>query len=224
MSRWSLGKKLSPAKKAWKSFTTRLQPKLIRLIKHSIPEAIKTTSRRLLYSLQSFFPTKLRTISNPYNSSSRRRQSTYYYNNHTFRPIYKSFAAIHIDELFPSTAEPVIFSASTTTKNTHKKSNIARFNNNNNTHADQAGTSRDKEDYKGKRMAEDDHGGKDLKRITSKSIYSVEDAWKMVVASSPQLRGVDERAEEFISNFRQDMKLQKEKSILEFQEMLIRSA
>ncbi|PON31217.1 cotton fiber protein [Parasponia andersonii] len=223
MSRWSLGKKLSPAKKAWKSFATRLQPRMIKLIKHSIPEAIKTTSRRLLYCLQSFFPTKLRTISNPFNSSSRRRQSTYYYNNHTSRPIYKSLAAIHIDELFASTAEPVVFSASTTTKNTHNKSNIVRFNNKN-MHADQAGTSGNKEDYKGKQVAEDDHGGKDLKRISSKSIYSVEDAWKVVVASSPQLRGVDERAEEFISNFRQDMKLQKEKSILEFQEMLIRSA
>lgn len=59
---------------------------------------------------------------------------------------------------------------------------------------------------------------------TSKSIYSVEDAWKVVVASSPQLRGVDERAEEFISKFRDEMKLQKEKSILEFHEMLVRSA
>lgn len=58
----------------------------------------------------------------------------------------------------------------------------------------------------------------------SKSVYSVEDAWQAVVASSPQLRVVDERAEEFIYKFRQDMKLQKERSLLEFQEMLARSA
>lgn len=57
-----------------------------------------------------------------------------------------------------------------------------------------------------------------------KSVYSVEDAWQAVVASSPQLRVVDERAEEFIYKFRQDMKLQKERSLLEFQEMLARSA
>ncbi|XP_040997153.1 uncharacterized protein LOC121243149 [Juglans microcarpa x Juglans regia] len=55
----------------------------------------------------------------------------------------------------------------------------------------------------------------------SKSIHSVEDAWEAVIASSPQLRNVDERAEEFISKFREDMKLQKERS---FQEMLERSA
>ncbi|KAG7996742.1 hypothetical protein I3843_01G176500 [Carya illinoinensis] len=55
----------------------------------------------------------------------------------------------------------------------------------------------------------------------SKSIYSVEDAWEAVIASLPQLRNVDERAEEFISKFREDMKLQKERS---FQEMLERSA
>ncbi|KAF5736749.1 hypothetical protein HS088_TW14G00902 [Tripterygium wilfordii] len=58
----------------------------------------------------------------------------------------------------------------------------------------------------------------------SRSLYSVEDAWNAVVASSPQLRGVDERAEDFISKVREDMKLQKERSHLEFQEMLKRSA
>ncbi|KAL0456985.1 UNVERIFIED_CONTAM: hypothetical protein Slati_1037700 [Sesamum latifolium] len=37
-------------------------------------------------------------------------------------------------------------------------------------------------------------------------------------------KGVDERAEEFIAKFRQDMKLEREQSILEFEEMLKRSA
>uniref|UniRef100_A0A7N2LYW4 Uncharacterized protein n=1 Tax=Quercus lobata TaxID=97700 RepID=A0A7N2LYW4_QUELO len=55
------------------------------------------------------------------------------------------------------------------------------------------------------------------------NINSVEDAWKVVVASSPHLQ-VDERAEEFISKFHEEMKLQKERSNLEFQEMLARSA
>lgn len=57
----------------------------------------------------------------------------------------------------------------------------------------------------------------------SNNINSVEDAWKVVVASSPHLQ-VDERAEEFISKFHEEMKLQKERSNLEFQEMLARSA
>lgn len=42
----------------------------------------------------------------------------------------------------------------------------------------------------------------------------VGDAWK----------GIDERAEEFISKFREDMNLQREQSIINFQEMLARSA
>lgn len=40
----------------------------------------------------------------------------------------------------------------------------------------------------------------------------------------PHFRGVDERAEEFISKFRQEMKLEREKSIIDFQEMLARSS
>ncbi|KAJ6430216.1 hypothetical protein OIU84_021592 [Salix udensis] len=44
-----------------------------------------------------------------------------------------------------------------------------------------------------------------------KSVYSIEDAWREVVARSPHLRPVDERAEEFIYKFREEIKLQKEK-------------
>lgn len=57
----------------------------------------------------------------------------------------------------------------------------------------------------------------------SSDLNTIEDAWKVVVAKSPQLH-VDEKAEEFISKFREDMRLQKERSMLEFQEMLARSS
>ncbi|KAG5554338.1 hypothetical protein RHGRI_012006 [Rhododendron griersonianum] len=43
------------------------------------------------------------------------------------------------------------------------------------------------------------------------------------VLSLPQWRGIDERAEEFISKFREDMKMQRKKSIEDFHEMLARS-
>lgn len=56
------------------------------------------------------------------------------------------------------------------------------------------------------------------------TIYSIEDAWKIVVASSPHLRPVDERAEEFIRKFRREIILEKEKSLLEFEQMLARSS
>lgn len=65
-------------------------------------------------------------------------------------------------------------------------------------------------------------GNKDLGGESS-TLNTIEDAWKLVVAKSPQLQ-VDEKAEEFISKFREDIKLQKERSLLEFQERLARSA
>ncbi|XP_057957548.1 uncharacterized protein LOC131150691 [Malania oleifera] len=73
---------------------------------------------------------------------------------------------------------------------------------------------------KGKEVGGGD--GQQKNRIGSSS--SVEEAWKAVVDSMPQLRGVDERAEEFISRFREEMMLQRQKSILDFQEMLARGA
>ncbi|KAK8684691.1 hypothetical protein V6N13_040707 [Hibiscus sabdariffa] len=57
----------------------------------------------------------------------------------------------------------------------------------------------------------------------SDGVDSIEDAWKAVVAKSPHLRGVDERADEFIYKFREERKLEKEQSDLDFQEMLARS-
>lgn len=48
--------------------------------------------------------------------------------------------------------------------------------------------------------------------------------WKEYLASMPNIKGVDERAEEFISKFRQEMQLQREQSIIDIQEMLARSA
>lgn len=62
------------------------------------------------------------------------------------------------------------------------------------------------------------------KKVGEKSSYDVDDAWKAIVARSPQLRGVDERADEFISKFRKEMKLQKDKSIIDYQDMLNRSS
>lgn len=51
---------------------------------------------------------------------------------------------------------------------------------------------------------------------------TIEDAWKAVVAKSPMMH-VDQKAEEFIYKFREDIRLQKEKSLLEFHERLARS-
>ncbi|KAL8104916.1 hypothetical protein AgCh_028908 [Apium graveolens] len=52
--------------------------------------------------------------------------------------------------------------------------------------------------------------------------FNVDEAWKKVVSSNASPLRVDERAEEFISKFRQDMEIQREQSMLDYQEMLAR--
>ncbi|OMO95433.1 hypothetical protein COLO4_15878 [Corchorus olitorius] len=66
-------------------------------------------------------------------------------------------------------------------------------------------------------------GKEKAKEEEESKMDSIEDAWKAIVARSPHLRGVDERADEFIYKFREDRKLEKEKSDLDFQEMLARN-
>lgn len=57
-----------------------------------------------------------------------------------------------------------------------------------------------------------------------KMSYCIDERWMAIVAKSPQLCSVDERAEEFIGRFKEEMKLERERSILEFQEMIRRGA
>ncbi|PRQ36584.1 hypothetical protein RchiOBHm_Chr4g0393211 [Rosa chinensis] len=192
MPGWMLAKKLGRAKKAWKSFTGKVQLKLHEL---NIPKTIKTTTKRLLNlrCLRFFVPSKLRALTKTSSTFSRNQYYNHHYQHHN-KFLHKNAATIHIDELFAQSPD------SAHTKNRHLDA--------------QAETSRGKEGLNKGNIA----------TRNSKSVYSVEDAWQAVVARSPQLRVVDERAEEFIYKFRQDMKLQKERSILEFQEMLARSA
>ncbi|CAI8601856.1 unnamed protein product [Vicia faba] len=69
------------------------------------------------------------------------------------------------------------------------------------------------------REIEEVHGDDDNK---TNEMNTIEDAWKAVVAKSPMMH-VDQKAEEFIYKFREDIRLQKEKSLLEFHERLARS-
>lgn len=186
----SLSKKLKPAKRAWKSFTSNLQSKLRSL---NMPKTLKTTTHRFINfcSLHLFIPFKKRFL-----TRTPRRRHRY---NHLYHQYYhqhqRNFAAIFIDNLY---SEPISSSAAhaKTTNHAH--------------HAAETSS-------RGKEVAANEKGNK-------QSVYSVEDAWNAIVASSPQLRCVNERADEFIYKFREDMKIQRERSLLEFQEMLARSA
>jgi hypothetical protein len=109
----------------------------------------------------------------------------------------KNFAAIHINDLYNSQTRSI--SMNSTNKKQSSSNNIQ--------HAI-GETSREVE-----KVHEENN---------SNDIDTIEDAWKAVVAKSPMMQ-VDQKAEEFISKFRQDMRLQKEKSLLEFHERLARS-
>lgn len=183
MSRLRLGKKLQPAKKAWRNFSNTLQSKDHKL---NIPKAIKTTLKRILSTLRSLC--HLITSRGHRSLATRRAYAASNYHLHGV-----NFSAISIEDLFAESPSTYVHA------------------NNNKTYA-QGKTGRGKEVI----------GNMDMTGESS-GINTIEDAWKVVVAKSPQLH-VDERADEFISKFHEDMKLQKERSLLEFQEMLARSA
>jgi hypothetical protein len=85
---------------------------------------------------------------------------------------------------------------------------VSSTNNSSNIHHAQGETSREIE-----KVHVDDNNN---------DVDTLEDAWQVVVSRSPMLQ-VDQKAEEFIYKFREDIRLQKEKSLLEFHERLARS-
>ncbi|KAK9288550.1 hypothetical protein L1049_017009 [Liquidambar formosana] len=234
MSCLSLTKKLQPAKMAWKSFTNTLQSKLHKLKKS---KAIKRTTRRLI---------ALRSVHHPIVSYKRRaldrhRFSTLPHNHHSRHnlhdqhqePPQKSAATIYVDELFEETVS-VHANHPHEPGDTNKAKEMNAANdavNKAKAKADTASmTTRRQQQQQQQPMSTvgikvfDGKVKPRKSKASEKSAFDVDDAWKAIIASSPQLRGVDERAEEFISKFHEEMKLQKEKSILDFEEMLARSA
>ncbi|ESW17847.1 hypothetical protein PHAVU_007G273600 [Phaseolus vulgaris] len=232
MSPMRLGKKLQPAKKAWNSFSNTVQYKLHKL---NIPKSFRTTLQLLLsafHSLGHVIHSKLHHSL----STTRQRATTFYHVQH------RHSTAIHIDDLFDK-ANSV---SMTTKRSAHaqgqiskgkdkeehsipkghfvgeycnqshtisKRNLISECNSNQNHHSESSG----------KRSLHDKHHNNQNQNSESSGLNTIEDAWKAVVAKSPQLH-VDQKAEEFIGKFREDMRLQKERSMLEFQEMLARSA
>ncbi|KAL2325734.1 hypothetical protein Fmac_024792 [Flemingia macrophylla] len=202
MSRTRLSKKLQPAKKAWKSVSNTFQYKFHKL---NISKAFKATLQRLLsafHSLGHLIHSRLHhhhSLMTTTTTSTRPRGTSYYHVQHK----QSSCAAIHIDDLFNKANSLSMHDA--TNKSAHAQ-------------LGQGETSQSKEKEK-------EHGIYEGENLVGESsgLNTIEDAWKAVVAKSPQLH-VDQKAEEFISKFREDMRLQKERSMLEFQEMLARSS
>ncbi|XWS13851.1 hypothetical protein CRYUN_Cryun36dG0074300 [Craigia yunnanensis] len=196
MAPLNLAKKLKPARKAWKSFTNKLKSKLHNF---HVPNSIKAATHRLLEfcSLHLFAPFKKRFLSRyTSNRPHRYKYNHLYHYQHYQSQLLENRKVINIDQLY---AEPVSMQA----KRVESQAETSRRNEVDDDKALQR---------KGKEKEEE------------KSIYSSEDAWKAIVAKSPHLRGVDERADEFIYKFHEDRKLEKKRSDLDFQEMLARSA
>ncbi|KAJ8765219.1 hypothetical protein K2173_011479 [Erythroxylum novogranatense] len=196
MSRFRLPRKLQRAKMALKRFTSSFQSKLRSF---SLSKTIKTNASRLLAycSTHLLLHFNKRSITRPPHLHHPYRN---FYQSHSNKSqLYNNFSAIYIDQLYASGSE---------TRSTHTKQLHA--------HAESSN--------RGKAVVDEKAMPSRRGEPREKSLYSIEDAWREAVAKSPQLRPVDERAEEFIHKFHQDVKLQKERSTLEFEEMLARGA
>ncbi|KAM7279652.1 hypothetical protein ACFE04_006786 [Oxalis oulophora] len=204
MSRSTLAKKLKPVKKAWKSFTNKFQSKLEKF--SGSPKAIKETTHRLLVYVNFHFMllfkrTSLTIKPYNYNRGSEYQQSYYLYQNQNQNQIHdNTIRAVYIDQLYSEAGR---------IPQMQKKQ----------VYASRGETSRGKQVM----MAEDKPTAP-LERRGSYGENSVEEVWNSIVARSPALRCVDDRADEFIYKFRKDMKLQKEKSDDAYQQMLARSS
>ncbi|WCJ24047.1 hypothetical protein M5689_006033 [Euphorbia peplus] len=190
MSYSSLAKKLQPAKKAIKNLSKKFESKLNNFTFSKAVNVIKKTSDRLrsYYSdhhLRSFFQ-KRPTYRYRHRHHHHRRSNNIYQYYYKKKNKDRSASTLQT-KYFHSHSEPSS-SHSSSSSNVNKRIRRAK-------------TTTDVKDLDGEKGKE-------------KILYSIEDAWREVVAKSPQLRPVDERAEEFITNFRQGMRLQNQKSIL----------
>lgn len=195
-------------KKAWKFFKTTIQTKFANL--NSISTTVKRT-KKYCSSAFSFIRRRYRDIPRKVQyafTSSPRRPSSSTSASYNFQHYYSqqskcraSFSAIYIDELFPE--QSIDNNYTEKKKLDHEIGSSAlnkaekRQNRNGNTTRETGETS--------SAAASGGGAGRKLPML-------------------PQFRGVDERAEEFISKFREEMKLEREKSIIDFQEMLARSS
>ncbi|OWM70455.1 uncharacterized protein LOC116207092 [Punica granatum] len=196
MSRLSFPKKLLPVRQAWKGLASGLRSKLTKLKESKL---IRTTTHRILSSKflhRLFVPFKRRSLAKTSNFCHFQPRLYQYYRNNC--------PSIYIDELFEDDERHgPSWNSSRRVPVDHEKGE----------------TSNGREEARAKPSELVGN-----QRREGKVAYDVDEVWRNIVASSPQLRCVDERAEDFISKIKEDMKLQRERSILEFQEMLKRSA
>ncbi|CAI0457926.1 unnamed protein product [Linum tenue] len=234
----NFGRKLQPAKRALRRLAHTLQTKLNDL---DFPRAIrvirKGTNRILTYCSTHLFRNNrsLQVVPNTpsYRHHNHHNYISDYYTNRSSSNrnlLRKSFSAIFIDQLYPdddNDAAAAEVKIPTTTnrveatslrgkevvvRNVNKRPPLPR-NSCREGAAVRTASSLIQRRRKDALVIMDDEE-------ENNPMETLEDAWRVVVARSPQLRPVDVRAEEFIYNFRAGMKTQKTKSILEKQNLL----
>ncbi|KAL7610278.1 hypothetical protein Lser_V15G13903 [Lactuca serriola] len=186
-------KKLIHVKKACKSFTDQIFRSRCNRIK--VRKAIKTVTTFLVSPRQ-----KIRF------RSMRQRSST----SHHYHLLQKGLPAIFIDQLYhpksgQSSRQPVI-------NKDNKEPGFAT------TSADSSGSN----------TSARTSGSKLDENVTTKQFSLLrekkkDESRKGNMLRTRDIRGVDERAEDYILKVREQMRLQREQSILDFQEMLARS-
>ncbi|XP_010440467.1 PREDICTED: uncharacterized protein LOC104723768 [Camelina sativa] len=193
-------KKQHPAKRAWKNFTNMVKSKfrdmeIASSVRESTARVFRFISRRLIV------PFRTRYLQN------NRYTDKYYYSRNE------------------SSRQFLNFSSRSLTKPKRRHygyeddyySQIYQYQSQSQTRGD--GTSGSKSKVVGTKEEKKEEDEDGMPEIAD----SMEDAWRRVVAASPHLQ-VDERADEFIYKFRESMKIEKERSFLEYQERLKRSA
>ncbi|TMW90770.1 hypothetical protein EJD97_015291 [Solanum chilense] len=227
MSNFNLGKKLIlPTKKTWKSFTNKLQSKLHKL---KLSKAIKSSKNLCIRAYNYISPIITRKFYSFIHRSSSpppRTHRKFYNNYYQYQQCHKNTSPIYVDHLFPepipkkpayqnkiSAPQTEKFAASSSGGDVKCKNKLDQEEQ----EIIMKGIEVNNALKKGKTIIES--SGINNYR-TCNNINNIIDEWR--TPSMPHINGVDKRAEEFISKVREDMELERQKSILDFQEMLAR--
>jgi hypothetical protein len=180
--------RLPPARKVWKSFTSKLGSKL-----HNIRKSKAMKKQRKHQSTKTIKPYTSITTKPPKflatKTFGRKRLVT-------VRSVFCSFkkkpAPVYIDKLFKEPPCDVVGYLKPETVNNRPRIEIAAKI----------------DDYP--RGKKEEVEGSTSKRSCEKtsSSSSSDDMWESVALASPQMQGIDERAEEFITRFRRQMAAQ----------------
>ncbi|CAN4120532.1 unnamed protein product [Withania somnifera] len=221
MSNFNLGKKLLPTKKAWKSFTNKLQSRLHKL---KLSKAIKSSKNLCIRAYNYIFPIITRKFHLLINRSPPRTHRNFYHNYYQYKQCHKNTSPIYVDQLFPKSILKPTGQNHSCKISAHQNEEFVGSSSCVEVHCKSKLDQEEQEIIM--KAIEESSALKKGKAIESGTHYyrtcsniSI-DEWR--TPSMPHINGVDRRAEEFISKFREDMELERQQSILDFQEMLAR--